>query len=61
MMEHVWVVEVSWEVRGRFGPWRPVVGIGLDRTQGRQRMREWKQRNPHDRFRLRKYARTGWV
>mgnify|MGYP001562722295 CR=1 FL=1 len=56
MKHHVWVVEASFEVRGTFGPWHPCSGIGLTREDGQSVRRRWAERNPMDRFRVRKYV-----
>lgn len=59
MREEVWIVEAAWEIRGRRLPWRPVMGLALDRAQGRKTLADWRRRNPDDRFRLARYARRG--
>ena len=51
----VWIVEGSFEVGGRFGPWHPTVGVALNRADARKRIADWRSRNPVDRFRLRRY------
>lgn len=49
----VWMVEIL--ERGR---WWPTVGASLTRADGRQDLREWRQNNRSDTFRLVKYARV---
>lgn len=56
--DHVWVVEIWNETPSCRPYWGPCVGISLDREGGRLRMRQWKSRNPDDRFRLTKYRRV---
>ncbi len=51
---HVWIVEARFE---RNKPWGPTVGCGMDRSQGRAELKEWKHQNPDDSFRLRQYVR----
>ena len=54
----VWVVEMlnTWYT-SRGPKWEPVVGIGLTRKQGLLKARQWREKNPDDRFRVRQYAR----
>jgi len=50
----IWVVEM-FTGKG----WMPTVGVGLCREDVRIKKRDWKKRNPDDRFRVRKYIREG--
>lgn len=50
----IWVVEMLCGNR-----WDPTVGVGLCREDGRRQLAEWRSQNPHDGFRLVKYARAG--
>ena len=54
-MDRIWVVEMNCEDDDR--GFSPTVGVGIEREQGRLRLHEWKERNPDDKFRLRKYVR----
>jgi len=56
MKNKIWVVEMWNEERRR---WEPTVGAGLNREDIRVKKREWKRRNPNDRFRIYKYASGG--
>ena len=38
------------------GKWKPTIGVGLTKIHGQWQRREWRRRNPDDKFRLRKYA-----
>ena len=53
MVNRVWIVEMKNPINNQ---WGPTVGIGLDRDDARQRLAEWKTRNPWDKFRVRKYV-----
>lgn len=35
--------------------WEPTVGVGLWREMGRSELKEWRQRNVDDKFRLSAY------
>lgn len=50
----VWIVEVRFS---DVGVWEPTVGVGLNRTDGRKSLREWRENNPCDQFRLSAYAK----
>lgn len=55
----IWVVEM-WSddvYRHRASRWEPTVGVGFTRAQARWECREWRKKNPNDRFRVRKYSR----
>lgn len=47
---HIWVVEMQ---DGK--KWLPCTGVGLDREQGRDELRRWKNDCPEWKFQLRKY------
>lgn len=49
----LWVVEALWTDAPR--RWHTTVGCRLTRSEGRHALRYWRQRNPHDTFRLRRY------
>lgn len=49
---HLWVVEIDF---GDGKGWMPTVGCGLSRDHGREALRQWREENPADKFRLRKY------
>jgi hypothetical protein len=51
-MKHIWVVEM-WDS----GKWNTTVGVGIDRENGREALKDWKSRCPDDKFRLVKYTR----
>ena len=48
--EHVWIVEMVDN-----GRWMPTVGCSLNRISGRKELKRWREMNPPDTFRLRKY------
>lgn len=50
-MKHIWVVEMLDD-----GRWFPTVGSGITREEARWEMAQWRERNPSDRFRVRKYV-----
>jgi hypothetical protein len=52
-MQHLWVVEM-WEK----GQWRPTVGASLTRLEAHDDLADWRDQNPNDQFRIRKYVRT---
>ena len=51
IMNYVWIVEMLDN-----GKWKPTIGVGLTKIHGQWQRREWRRRNPDDKFRLRKYA-----
>lgn len=53
-VKKVWVVEMWNDERGR---WEPTMGAALTKERGLDVAREWRVRNPHDRFRIAKYFR----
>ncbi len=53
-MPTVWVVEMWNQNRSR---WEPTIGSALNRQDGREVRKNWKKRNPDDRFRLKQYKR----
>lgn len=46
----LWVVEMR--VRNR---WEPTVGVALTRGAGHDELRQWREDNPSDQFRLRRW------
>ena len=52
-MNEVWIVEMWDEGHAR---WEPTVGCALSRYDARLQLASWKEDNPSDKFRLRKYA-----
>jgi len=48
----VWIVERL----APSGRWHPTVGGALERVSARQEIRDWRVRNPTDRFRLVRYV-----
>lgn len=54
----LWVVEIYLHgaTSGR-AAWEPTVGAGLSRDDGSRVITLWREANPHDQFRLRKYRR----
>jgi len=48
---HIWVVEMR--LGGR---WEPTAEGSLSRDAGRTEVRHWKEANPDDHFRLRRYV-----
>lgn len=57
MSQKIWVVEMRCPLTGN--SWEPTVGVGLTREYGREVLKEWRRRNPVDKFRLIKYE-AGW-
>jgi hypothetical protein len=53
MKNYIWVVEASFD-RGNF---KPTVGVGLNKEDGRKELAEWKNRNPSEKFQLVKYVK----
>lgn len=54
----VWVVERFGIRNCRGDEWfGPTVGAALTRDEARAEMKDWQRRNPHDRYRLRRYVR----
>jgi hypothetical protein len=51
--KYVWIVEMHDD---RDNSWGPTVGVSLTRDDARINLAEWRQRNPSDRFHLRKYV-----
>ena len=49
---HVWVVEL-WDLNCG---WHPCAACGVDKRQGMHFCREWRERCPNDKFRLKKYV-----
>mgnify|MGYP001559842971 CR=1 FL=1 len=56
-MPHIWVIEMLCEYVIGY-KWGPTVGCKLSKEEGMKELRSWKQRNPHTKFRLRKYNGT---
>jgi hypothetical protein len=54
--QDLWVVEIMFSDSKGDG-WQPTVGVSLSRSDGRACLGDWKQRNPDDFFRLKKYRR----
>jgi len=50
-VRHVWVVEMC--LNGR---WGPAAEASLSRDRGRIEARHWREANPDDQFRLRRYV-----
>lgn len=48
---YVWLVEM----RHPDGRWSATVGVRLTKHEGRAELRDWRRRNPTDRFRLVRY------
>lgn len=54
---HIWVVEMLNDTYATVKPaWEPTVGVALDRDIARNRLMQWRERNPCDKFRLTKYS-----
>ncbi len=47
---YLWVVEM-W-----VHAWQPTVGVSLTKERGRSELKDWKQNNPNDKFRLHRYV-----
>jgi len=52
-LNRIWVVEMYCN-----GRWWPTVGAGITREEAREEMSTWKEKNPCNRFRVRKYEAT---
>lgn len=50
---HVWIVEM---LHAGLSEWHSTVGCKLTKQDGLREMRDWRDRNPNDRFRLKRYA-----
>jgi hypothetical protein len=50
----LWVVEMF-----ERGKWLPTVGTSLTKRAGQIELRQWRDDNPDDRYRLVKYVREG--
>jgi hypothetical protein len=48
-MTRLWVVEMWNEITQQ---WEPTVGVALTRDQGRREVRQWREDNRSDEFRL---------
>lgn len=55
MTPHLWIVEMKNPLNGF---WEPTIGARLTRDDGRVVLKGWRERNPHDKFRLVKYKRA---
>ena len=53
--QRIYIVELMSPFRQR---WLPTVGVELTVEAGRKELREWRKRNPNDKFRLQAYARA---
>lgn len=51
--QYIWIVEMLCN-----SGWKPTVGAGLTREEGRIELARWRSRMPDDDFRLVKYVRT---
>ena len=49
-MKHVWIVEMLIDKE-----WQPTVGCGLRKIDAAEKIKGWRLRNPHDKFRVWKY------
>ncbi|HEY4759733.1 MAG TPA: hypothetical protein VIH42_04060 [Thermoguttaceae bacterium] len=57
-LPRVFIVELYADVRGEKGwytGWGPTVGIALDWPSAKARKKEWSNRNPQDKFRIKRY------
>ena len=52
----VWVVEGRYTLP--YADYHPTVGVALTQADGKRVLRDWRQRNPDDRFRLVRYVAT---
>lgn len=52
---YVWIVEIL-HSDFEHKDWRPTVGCRLDKRLARAELKDWKRRNPCDRFRLTRYT-----
>ena len=53
--DRIWVIEMQYDRRGL---WHATVGVQLTRGDARRVKADWQERNPNDRFRLRRYQRA---
>lgn len=56
----VWIVEMFHDTRDGWGKWSPTIGIALNRKEGREVLKQWRSRNPFDKFILTKYTPEGY-
>lgn len=54
-MHILWVVEMQDDKQRE---WHATIGARLTKEDGRAELRDWKDNNPYDRFRLVKYVRS---
>lgn len=53
-MRHVWIVEGLFV--GSSSSWGPTIGVALTKADAKLKLADWRNRNPADKFRLRKYV-----
>lgn len=56
MNDKIYVVEMLIRER-KNDPWCPTVGVALSKDIAQRVLKEWKEKNPNDKFRLFKYVR----
>lgn len=54
----LWVVEMWINEPGVKREWAPTYGVAFSRDDARKELAEWRERNPDDKCRLRRYARV---
>ena len=54
-MNYVWIVEMQLSPCVQ---WVPTVSLAFSRQRARTLTTEWREKNPSDRFRVRKYVST---
>lgn len=57
-MIYLWVVEMLIE-RSRVMRWEPTLGVRFSKADALAEAKEWRAKNPSDRFRVRKYSPEG--
>ena len=55
-MSKIWVVEMWNDIRER---WEPTIGARLTKEDAEEEQKLWRESNPDDRFRIKKYVRKG--
>ena len=55
-LDCIWIVEINFSDEPR-DKWEATIGAGLDREHAREVMKKWQERNPLERFRVRRYYR----
>jgi hypothetical protein len=55
MKPYVWIVEML--ICDLPDKWSPTVEAALSRDEAKQKMKEWREQNPEDKFRVARYVK----